>query len=173
MGGLTVRMADDMPEDAGRPQTNTAKRNEKAPKREAEQGSSGQPAAKRAKTDEAAAAPDTRSPEQKEADEFKEKGNQLYKQRKFNDAVEMYDKAIEKMPNDITYYNNRCAVWIELGEAYYPKVIECCQDLITRRYEINTAHPGGASFEKVAKVYNRLASLYEKQKKYDEAIVMY
>merc|ERR1719343_1997549 len=114
---------------------------------------------------------DLRSPEQKEADEFKTKGNELYKKKEFTSALEMYDKAIEKEPNDLIYYNNKCAVWIEMGE--YDKVLECCQDLITRRYEINSANRGGASFEKVAKVYNRMASVREKQKRFDEAIEFY
>merc|ERR1719343_946322 len=105
---------------------------------------------------------DLRSPEQKEADEFKSKGNDLYKKKQFKDALEMYNKAIEKEPNDVTYYNNKCAVWIELGEKSYSKVLETCQDLIERRYEINTACAGGASFEKVAKVYARMASVYER-----------
>lgn len=60
-----------------------------------------------------------------------------------------------------------------MGPDYYDRVLETCQDLLDRRYEINSARPGGASFEKVAKVYNRMASVYERQKKYDEAIDMY
>eukprot|EP00933_Yihiella_yeosuensis_P005476 TRINITY_DN109992_c0_g1_i1.p1 TRINITY_DN109992_c0_g1~~TRINITY_DN109992_c0_g1_i1.p1 ORF type:complete len:589 (+),score=160.00 TRINITY_DN109992_c0_g1_i1:63-1829(+) len=116
---------------------------------------------------------DARTSSQKEADEFKAQGNQLYKKRKFDEAVELYDKAIEKEPNDLTYYNNKCAVWIEMGKENYEKVLKTCQDLIDRRYEINSANSGGASFEKVAKVYNRMASIYEKQKLYDKAIEMY
>merc|ERR1712060_738901 len=88
-------------------------------------------------------------------------------------GLEMYDKAIEKEPNDLTYYNNKCAVWIEMGEDQYDKVMECCQDLITRRYEINSANPGGASFEKVAKVFNRMAAVCEKRKQFDQAIEYY
>merc|ERR1712113_513205 len=42
-----------------------------------------------------------------------------------------------------------------------------------RRYEINSANRGGASFEKVAKVFARMASVYEKQKNYVEAIEYY
>jgi stress-induced-phosphoprotein 1 len=45
--------------------------------------------------------------------------------------------------------------------------------LIERRYEINSANPGGASFEKVAKVLNRLASVHEKRKQFDQAIEYY
>merc|ERR1719464_901387 len=116
---------------------------------------------------------DLRTPEQKEADEFKAKGNELYKKKQFKEAIEQYDKAIEKQPNDFIYYNNKCAVWIEMGEENYDKVLETCEDLIKRRYEINSANPGGASFEKVAKVYNRMASIHEKRKKFDQAIEMY
>jgi len=60
-----------------------------------------------------------------------------------------------------------------MGEDSYSKVLETCQDLIERRYEINTANAGGASFEKVAKVYARMASVYERQRKFDEAAEMY
>jgi len=116
---------------------------------------------------------DLRTPEQKEADEFKSKGNELYKKKQFQEALEMYDKAIEKEPNEIAYHNNKCAVWIEMGQEYYDKVLESCKDLVTRRYEINSANPGGASFEKVAKVFSRMASVYEKRKQYDDAIEYY
>jgi stress-induced-phosphoprotein 1 len=117
--------------------------------------------------------PDDRTPEQKEADEFKAKGNAAYKAKKFEEALVEYDKAIEKVPNDLVYYNNKNAVWIEMGEQYYDKVLEVCQDLLNRRYEINTANPGGASFEKVAKIYCRMASVYEKRKDFVNAKEMY
>lgn len=129
------------------------------------QTSAGPPPAKVAKVGKAAP--------KSEADAFKDQGNQLYKKRKFEEALSCYEKAIEAAPNDLTYQNNRCAVLIEMGEENYPKVLSICEDLVARRYEINTACPGGASFEKVAKVYCRMASVYEKQKRYDEAIAMY
>lgn len=116
---------------------------------------------------------DLRSPEQKEADEWKGKGNELYKKKQFKEAIEMYDKAIEKMPDDMTYHNNKCAVLIELGPDNYDKVMEICKDLVNRRYEINSANPGGGSFEKVAKVLNRMASIHEKRKEFDQAIELY
>lgn len=125
------------------------------------------------KTDTPAAPEDTRTAEQKELDELKTKGNAFYKKRKFDEAIGCYDEALAKNPNDLIFHNNKCAVLVEQGEANYEKVLETCRDLINRRYDINTSNPGGASFEKVAKVYNRMASVYEKQKKYDEAIEMY
>mmetsp|Transcript_91309 Transcript_91309/g.254257 ORF Transcript_91309/g.254257 Transcript_91309/m.254257 type:complete len:593 (-) Transcript_91309:100-1878(-) len=132
------------------------------------------PPPKRAKKEEPTPAPeDNRSPEQKEAEEFKSRGNELYKKKQFKEALDMYDKAIEKEPNDIVYQNNRCAVLIEMGEDNYDKVLETCQDLIARRYEINSANPGGASFEKVAKVFCRMASVYEKRRQHGQAIEHY
>jgi len=116
---------------------------------------------------------DLRTPEQKEADDWKTKGNELYKKKQFKEALEMYDKAIAVVPDDITYHNNRNAVLIEMGAEHFDEVIKNCKDLIDRRYEINSANPGGASFEKVAKVFQRMASVYEKQNKYDDAIAMY
>uniref|UniRef100_A0A7S1FC95 Hsp70-Hsp90 organising protein n=1 Tax=Noctiluca scintillans TaxID=2966 RepID=A0A7S1FC95_NOCSC len=131
------------------------------------------PEVKKAKKEEPPPPEDLRTPEQKQADEFKAEGNALYKGKKFEEALEKYSKAIEVMPDDITYYNNKCAVWIEMGEEYYDKVLETCQDLITRRYEINGANPGGASFEKVGKVFCRMASVHEKRKEFDAAIELY
>ena len=85
----------------------------------------------------------------------------------------MYDKAIEKEPNDLTYYNNKGAAWIEMGPKYYDRVLECLRDQVERRYEIESSNPGGATSEKVAKVYSRMAAVYEKRKEYDAAIKYY
>merc|ERR1719235_2791225 len=74
--------------------------------------------------------PDLRTDESKAADEFKTKGNELYKKKQFAEALEMYDKAIEAQPNDLIYPNNKCAVWIEMGK--YDEVLACCKDLIER-----------------------------------------
>lgn len=117
--------------------------------------------------------PDNRTPEQKQADEHKTKGNELYKAKKFEEALAEYDKAIAIEPNDLIYYNNKNAVYMEMGAEYYDKVLENCQDLLNRRYEINSANPGGASFEKVAKVLVRMASCYEKKKDFAQAKEMY
>jgi len=110
--------------------------------------------------------PDLRTDSQKTADEFKTKGNELYKAKKFEEAHAEYDKAIAAEPNDLTYHNNKNAVYIEQGPEYYDKVIESCTDLLARRYEMNGALSGGASFEKVSKVYVRIASVHEKKREY-------
>jgi len=45
--------------------------------------------------------------------------------------------------------------------------------VLERKYELNSALPGGASFEKTGKVLNRLASCYQKQQKYELAVETY
>jgi stress-induced-phosphoprotein 1 len=105
------------------------------------------------------------------AEDLKIKGNELYKSRQFNEAIAAYDEAIGLNPNEMTFYNNKAAVLIETGK------FEECERLLTsvleKRYEINSAFTGGASYEKCAKIYNRLASVYLKQNKFQEAIDCY
>jgi stress-induced-phosphoprotein 1 len=105
------------------------------------------------------------------AEELKGKGNDLYKSRKFVEAIEAYDEAIKLNPNEMTYYNNKAAVLIEMSR------FEECESLlksaIDRRYEMNSAFSNGASYEKCAKIYNRMASLYLKQGRYQDAIACY
>jgi stress-induced-phosphoprotein 1 len=138
-------------------------------------GEPGQPAPRPApkKAEPPPPPPDLRTPEQKEADEHKTKANALYKEKKFEEALVEYDKAIAIEPNDLIYHNNKNAVYVEMGSEYYDKVLESSQDLLTRRYEINSANPGGASFEKVAKVYLRMASIHEKKKDFAQAKELY
>merc|ERR1719464_821520 len=129
--GIQMHCADDFASTRG-PADDDSASNAKRPPVE----SDAKPPAKRQKSEDAAKPPsqaaapvDPRTDNQREADDFKDQGNKLYKQRKFEEALAMYDKAIEKEPNDVTYYNNKCAVWIELGEKSYSKVLETCQDL--------------------------------------------
>eukprot|EP00398_MALV-I-01_sp_L67-1_P000484 gene484-491_t len=109
-----------------------------------------------------------RDDKSKAADEFKKAGNDLYKAKKFDEAIAEYDKAIEAQPNDITYYNNKAAVLVEqnkLDEA--EKMLTECID---KRYDMGRECKDGASFEKVAKVFVRLGTIYRKKGDFDKAI---
>ena len=105
------------------------------------------------------------------AEELKVKGNDLYKSRKFDEAIEAYDSAIKLNPNDMTYYNNKAAVLIEMSR--FEECESILKSVIEKRYEMNSVYPQGASYEKCAKIYNRLASLYLKQAKFEDAIACY
>ena len=40
-------------------------------------------------------------------------GNQFYKEKKFDEAIVHYNKAIELKPEEPLYYNNKAACYIE------------------------------------------------------------
>uniref|UniRef100_A0A8C9GEY1 Stress-induced-phosphoprotein 1 n=1 Tax=Piliocolobus tephrosceles TaxID=591936 RepID=A0A8C9GEY1_9PRIM len=106
-----------------------------------------------------------RTPEEIEGEEHKLKGNELYKQKKFEEALKEYDEAIKVNPNDMTYYYNKAAVYIEMK--LYDKAIETCLYVIENRYNFK------AEFTQVAKLYNRLAMCYTNIKDYNKAIEAY
>merc|ERR1719487_851351 len=114
---------------------------------------------------------DLRSEEQKTADEHKLKANDLYKKRKFDEAIAEYDLAISAEPNDATYHNNKAAVLLE--QAKYDECLKVCQNVIDNKMDMNMNLSGGCNSEKIAKIYCRMASCFSKQKLFDKAIEMY
>ena len=48
-----------------------------------------------------------RSPQEQEADKFKEKANESMKENKYDEAVKNYNKAISLSPDNPVYYSNR------------------------------------------------------------------
>lgn len=102
---------------------------------------------------------------QREADQWKDKGNDAYKKKKFEEALELYDKAIELCPSEITYYTNKAAVYFEMKD--YDKCIELCD----RAEEV--AREGYYDFKKLAKALARKANALFKQNKFDESITWY
>ncbi|EEA07498.1 TPR repeat-containing protein [Cryptosporidium muris RN66] len=100
-----------------------------------------------------------------QAEFHKTKGNELYKQHKFEEALAEYDKAIELDPTEITYLTNKGAVYLEMGE--YNKCLEVCQRALDIRYEVK------ADYSKVAKTFNRMASCYIKMNELQKAKEMY
>ncbi|CAD2093239.1 Hsp70/Hsp90 organizing protein, putative [Plasmodium vinckei brucechwatti] len=106
-----------------------------------------------------------RTPEELLGDEHKLKGNEFYKQKKFEEALKEYDEAIKVNPNDIMYHYNKAAVYLEMKS--YEKSIETCLYAIENRYNFK------AEFSQVAKVYNRLAIGYINIKDYDKALEAY
>jgi stress-induced-phosphoprotein 1 len=100
-----------------------------------------------------------------EAIKEKDLGNAAYKARDFTKAHLHYDKAIERDPTSITFYNNKAAVYFEEGD--YDKCIETCNKGI----EVGREHR--ADYSLIAKAYARIANSYVKQKKLKEALQFY
>lgn len=103
--------------------------------------------------------------DQQKAEEKKRQGNELYKARKFEEALKAYDEAIALDPNELLYINNKAAVYMEMGN--YESCLAECNKALERRYEVK------ADYEVVAKVYNRMAACFTRQKDYAKAIEMY
>ncbi|KAJ1679364.1 Hsp90 cochaperone, partial [Spiromyces aspiralis] len=115
--------------------------------------------------EEAAAMPREMTEEEKkkvEAQNEKAQGNEAYKKRDFETALAHYDRAIELDPYDITYYNNKAAVYFEMGD--YDKCIEIEKEAIKIKFE----HP--TDYKLVAKAYGRMGSAYLKKDDLDNAI---
>lgn len=81
------------------------------------------------------------TPEEKEERERKERaeakkneGNQHYKKKEFDKALELYNQAIEIEPNDIRYRLNKAAVYTERKE--YERAFKECQDALDYAKEI-------------------------------------
>ena len=105
------------------------------------------------------------------AEAAKTRGNDLYKARKFEEAVSAYDEAIRAFPNDLTYYSNKAAALLEDGK------LEACvtvlKEALDRKSEIFAAYKEGATYEKLSKAYCRLASAHLRLEQFDAAIVAY
>ncbi|KAF3913940.1 hypothetical protein ABW21_db0206485 [Orbilia brochopaga] len=98
------------------------------------------------------------------ADKEKALGNDAYKKRNFDAAIEHYNKAWE-LHKDITYLNNLAAAKFEAGD--YTGCIAECEKAITEGREIY------ADFKLIAKAYGRIGTTYQKTGDLTKAIDYY
>lgn len=103
--------------------------------------------------------PDTAN--RSEALEQKQLGNDLYKQKKFTEAIEHYDRAIALDPSDMTFITNKAAVHFEMGQ--FDECISLCQ----RAIDVGREHR--ADFKLIAKALSRMASAYQKKEDLEQA----
>ena len=99
---------------------------------------------------------------QKDSVTAKEKGNKLYLAQKFDEALAAYDEAIVLDPANMTFHNNKAAVYFAMKN--YDAVIEMCD----KAMEVGKANM--APFEDRAKALTRCAKAYEKKKDLGKAI---
>ncbi|KAK7536436.1 uncharacterized protein J3D65DRAFT_554671 [Phyllosticta citribraziliensis] len=98
------------------------------------------------------------------ADAIKAEGTQLYKQRKFDEAIAKYNEAWETY-QDITYLTNLGAAKFEKGD--YDGCIEACNKAIEHGREVH------ADFKLIAKAFGRIGTSYEKKGDLGSAIEYY
>jgi stress-induced-phosphoprotein 1 len=99
------------------------------------------------------------------AGEAKDRGNALYKDKKFTEALAAYDEATAIDPSNITYLNNKAAVFIEMGDC------QAALDLCESALEQSKVHR--STFEDKAKVYQRMGAAYVKMNDLKSAIAAY
>lgn len=87
------------------------------------------------------------------AEELKQRGNEAFAAKRFEDAIVLYDKAIEADENNYIYYNNRAAAYHELKN--YDKAIADANRSL--------------SIEDNSKGHARLGTTFWAQMKYREA----
>ena len=97
-----------------------------------------------------------------EADQEKAKGNEAYKAKNFETALQHYDKAIELDDKNMAYVLNKAAVYFEMGN------FEKCIELAEKSVEIG--RESRADFKQIAKGYARIGNAYYKQEKYELAV---
>ncbi|KAJ1882303.1 Hsp90 cochaperone, partial [Kickxella alabastrina] len=100
-----------------------------------------------------------------QAAQAKDQGNSAYKARQFEDALEHYSKAIELDPTDITFWNNKSAVYFEMG-----KYEECIE---TAKQAVDVGRENRAEYKHIAKAMGRIGTAYSKVDNLDKAIEYY
>lgn len=88
-------------------------------------------------------------------------GNELYKAKKFDEAIEHYNKAIEFDKSDMTFLNNKAAVYLEKGDL--DECIKQCQ------IAIDVGRENRADFKLIAKALSRMATAYQKKDDLEQA----
>jgi stress-induced-phosphoprotein 1 len=101
---------------------------------------------------------------QEAGDAEKKIGNEFYKKKEFDQAIEHYEKAWE-LNKDVTYLNNIGAAKFEKGD--YQGAIETCQKAVEEGRDLR------ADFKTIAKSYARIGSAYEKLGDLTQAIEFY
>ncbi|XP_063429921.1 stress-induced-phosphoprotein 1-like [Mytilus trossulus] len=97
-----------------------------------------------------------------QAQEEKLKGNEAYKKKDFETAIVHYDKAIELDPTDITFRNNKAAVYFEMKE--YDKCIETSEEAI------NIGRENRADYTLIAKALARAGKAFMKKEDNESAL---
>lgn len=110
--------------------------------------------------------PEPELPEHKKlAKQEKELGNECYKKKDFQNAIEHYEAALKHDPTDITFYNNLAAVFFEQKD--YDKCIEYCEK------GIEIGRENRADFKLIAKAFMRIGNAYKRMRKYHSAKTAY
>ncbi|XP_045624449.1 stress-induced-phosphoprotein 1 isoform X2 [Procambarus clarkii] len=102
-----------------------------------------------------------KTPEQLKALKEKEAGNAAYKKKDFQTALQHYEKAVELDPSDMTFLNNKAAVYYEMQD--YQQCIAICEKAV------EVGRENRADFKLIAKAFTRTGNAYKALKDYGKA----
>ncbi|CAL1677226.1 unnamed protein product [Lasius platythorax] len=108
---------------------------------------------------------DNLPPEKRKALEEKKLGNEAYKKKSFEEALQHYNKAVELDSTEIVYLLNIAAVYFEQKE--YQKCIAQCEKAI------EVGRENRADFKLIAKAFTRIGHAYKKMENWKQAKVYY
>jgi len=103
------------------------------------------------------------TPDQKEALKIKDEANALYQAKKYTEALALYDKAIEKDPANINFYNNKGACYFSM------KDYESCLQVSQKALEVGRENK--APFDKIGLALQRIGNCNLQLEKFDDAII--
>lgn len=103
--------------------------------------------------------------QQSPAEAEKEKGNDAYKKKDFEAALNHYNKATELDPKNMTYYTNRAAVYFE--QKRWDDCLKECEQAI------EVGRENKADYKFIAKAYARMANVKTQEKDYAGALKFY
>lgn len=96
------------------------------------------------------------------AKEAKEKGNAAYKAKQFDEALQHYEEAINLDPTEMTYLNNKAAVYFE--QKKYDECISTCEKAV------DVGRENRADYTAIAKALARTGKAYLKKEDDENAI---
>jgi len=101
----------------------------------------------------------------KQAEKEKKLGNEAYKNKKFDDAIQCYTRAHELDPENVIYFTNRAAAYFEAG-----KYEECINDC---NLAIEEGRKQRADYKQIAKAFARIGNAYMKLHRHGDAVDAY
>ncbi|XP_070578947.1 stress-induced-phosphoprotein 1-like [Ptychodera flava] len=120
------------------------------------------PTSSKKKTEPEPMETDDITPDKKKAIEFKEQGNEAYKKKDFENAIEYYNKAIELDGTNVTFLTNKAAVYFEKGD--FDECIKICEKAV------EVGRENRADFKVLAKAFARIGNAYMKKDDLPSAI---
>lgn len=96
------------------------------------------------------------------AAELKAKGNESYKKKDFEAAISLYEQAIELDPENCVFLLNIASVKLEQGD------LSACIEFCDKAIELGRSVY--ATFEQIARAYERKGNAYVKHERYTDAI---